>query len=85
MYKEFEISTLNSSVSEIVSVKSSLELSSAIDNFIKKYTVGLVSGVATITAAYGDGETVTYVADNNFIRKTKRRSCWLIFTRRTIH
>ena len=66
VYKEYTISNIAQTKSVTVSVKNNLELSAEIDKFIKQYTIGLKNSFAVLTDAYGDGETITYVADNTF-------------------
>lgn len=66
LYKEYTISNIAETKSVTVSVKSSLELSAEINRFIQQYTVGLQNSFAIITDASGDGETITYVANNIF-------------------
>lgn len=66
VYKEYKISNLAETEYVYVSVKNNLELSSEIDNFIKKYSIGLKNSYCTITNASGNGTTVTYTAVNDF-------------------
>lgn len=64
-YKEHELS--NSIDSDIVDVKNTLELSSEVNRFIKKYGSRLRSSYAQISGASGTGTSITYTADNDFI------------------
>lgn len=66
VYKEYEISNIAKTQLVTVSVKNNLELSAEIDRFIKQYTIGLKNSYADITDAFGDGETITYTANNSF-------------------
>ena len=66
VYKEYELTNLGSNLSEKVSVKNNLELSSEINRFVKQYGVGLTQKSATVTNAVGDGVITTYTAVNNF-------------------
>jgi hypothetical protein len=66
VYKEYELTNLGSNLSEKVSVKNNLELSSEINRFVKQYGVGLTQKSATVTNAVGDGVITTYTAANNF-------------------
>ena len=66
VYKEYELTNLGSNLSEKVSVKNNLELSSEINRFVKQYGVGLTQKSATVTNAVGDGVLTTYTAANNF-------------------
>lgn len=64
-YKEQTIS--NSINSETVDVKNSLELSSEVSRFIKKYGAQLRSSYCQITGAVGDGTSIVYSANNSFL------------------
>jgi hypothetical protein len=66
VYKEYELTNLSSGLSEKVSVKNNLELSSEINRFVKQYGVGLTQKSAIVTDAEGDGVITTYYAENNF-------------------
>jgi hypothetical protein len=66
VYKEYELTNMSSNLSEMVSVKNNLELSSEINRFIKQYGVGLTQKSAIVTDAEGDGVINTYYAENNF-------------------
>jgi len=66
VYKEYELTNLGSNLSEKVSVKNNLELSSEINRFVKQYGAGLTQKSATVTNAVGDGVITTYTAVNNF-------------------
>lgn len=65
LYKEYNISKADGTYSQ-VSIKNDLELQSEINNFTKKYSVGLINSYATVTGASGNGTSVTYTASNNF-------------------
>jgi len=64
-YKEYQISSLGIT-DEYVSIKNNLELQSEINKFIKKNQISLRSSTANITNAVGDGNVITYTANNNF-------------------
>ena len=67
LYKEYKINSLtNSSIYQLVYPKTDIELSSYVNAFIKKYSVGLSSNSITITGASGNGTNITYNATNNF-------------------
>jgi hypothetical protein len=66
VYKEYEITNMSSNLSEKVSVKNNLELSSEINRFVKQYGVGLNQKSAIVTDAEGDGVINTYYAENDF-------------------
>jgi hypothetical protein len=66
VYKEYELTNMSSNLSEKVSVKNNLELSSEINRFIKQYGVGLTQKSAIVTDAEGDGVINTYYAENDF-------------------
>ena len=66
VYKEYELTNMSSNLSEKVSVKNNLELSSEINRFVKQYGVGLNQKSAIVTDAEGDGVINTYYAENNF-------------------
>lgn len=66
VYKEYEITNTSTGLSEIVSVKNNLELSSEINKFVKQYGGLLTQKSAIITNAEGDGILTTYYAQNNF-------------------
>ena len=66
-YKEYEISQNDPLASETVLVKNDLELSSAINRFIKKYQTRLVSTPSVeITSAIDSGTNVLFIGDNSF-------------------
>jgi hypothetical protein len=67
VYKEYELTNLSSGLSEKVSVKNNLELSSEINRFVKQYGVGLTQKSAIVTDAEGDGVINTYYAENDFV------------------
>lgn len=51
---------------ELVSIKNDLDLQSAINTFIKTYDVKIKDTSSVITGASGDGNYVTYTAENSF-------------------
>lgn len=63
-YKEHTIS--NGVDSDTVDVKNTLELSSEVSRFIKRYGAQLRSSYCTITGAAGNGTSITYTASNTF-------------------
>lgn len=65
LYKEYQIAKEDGTYAQ-VSIKNDLELQSEINNFVKKYSVGLINSSSTITGASGNGTTVTYTSSNNF-------------------
>ena len=67
VYKEYELTNMSSNLSEKVSVKNNLELSSEINRFVKQYGVGLSQKSAIVTDAEGDGVINTYYAENDFV------------------
>lgn len=63
-YKEYEISQNDPLILETVLVKNDLELSSAINRFIKKYQTKLISApAAKIVNAIGSGTSVVYYTE----------------------
>ena len=66
-YKQYILSNLTLPLkSKTVSIKNNNELSGAINDFIKEYTIGLTQKSAIVTDAEGDGVINTYYAANNF-------------------
>jgi hypothetical protein len=67
-YKEHKLSTTKANVlvEEYVSIKNNLELQSEINKFIKKHQISLRYSTANITNAVGDGNLITYTANNTF-------------------
>ena len=66
-YKEYEISQNDPLASETFLVKNDLELSSAINRFIKKYQTKFVSTpAATITGASDNGTDIVFTSNNSF-------------------
>jgi hypothetical protein len=65
-YKEYELSTLNSTKNRFISIKNNIDLSSQIDTFIKENGIGLRVSTANITSASGDGTKITYTSENTF-------------------
>lgn len=64
-YKEYKLSTTDVP-DEYVTIKNNLELQSEINKFIKKHQISLRYSVASITGAVGNGDVITYTANNNF-------------------
>ena len=66
-YKEYEISQNDPLASETFLVKNDLELSSAVNRFIKKYQTKFISTPsATITSAIDSGTNILFIANNSF-------------------
>ena len=65
-YKQYIISKADGTQPKTVSIKNNNELSGAINDYIKEYSVGLQQKSAIVTDAEGDGVINTYYAENNF-------------------
>jgi hypothetical protein len=65
-YKEYKLSKVNGDNEEFISIKNNIDLTSQIDNYIKKNDIGLRPSTSTITSVSGNGTAITYTSTNSF-------------------